>query len=151
MLKHTYKHRHTLIYMIFIYSEPLIQTQDEAFYITTKNEKHSSILFYRVFFVFQSQNTTRTGFSSITFLISVSSADNPVQIISIWPSQKRILLSFSYWKLLSTYIFTGYISIFERTYMELTFHKSSALGAVLLNIINIYSLYLVSQIYAQWL
>ncbi len=35
--------------------------------------------------------------------------------------------------------------------MELTFHKSSALGAVLLNIINIYSLYLVSQIYAQWL
>ncbi len=38
--------------------------------------------------------------------------------------------------------------------MELTFQKSSALGAVLLNIINIYSLYLVrilvsNQIYAQ--
>ncbi len=75
--------------LFFIYSEPLIQTQDEAFCITIKNEKHSSILFYRVVFVFQSQNTnyfisfTRTGFSSITFLISVSTADNPVQIISI--------------------------------------------------------------------
>ncbi len=53
MLKHTYKHSmHILIYIIFIYSEPLIQTQDEAFCITIKNEKHSSILFYRVVFCF---------------------------------------------------------------------------------------------------
>lgn len=105
--------------LFFIYSEPLIQTQDEAFCITIKNEKHNSILFYRVVFVFQSKNTkylisfTRTGFSSITFIISVSSADNPVKIISIWPSQKRFLLSFSHGKLLSTYIFTGYISNFD--------------------------------------
>lgn len=80
----TNTHTNTCTYwfiLFFIYSESLIHTQDEAFCITIKNEKHS-ILFYRVVLVFQSQNTkylisfTRTGFSSITFLISVSSADN---------------------------------------------------------------------------